>query len=245
MRSLIRAAVLSTLGGAMVALFVEGARAADGFGQRLEQVLNGGNSAELAALIAGDQSTALERRYARFTEEFPQARWSVRSADSLKDGRSTYEVTVNGVGEADGLRYRLEASQRLALSIQGGRILDQQLLEEQSLLRSGDKPLPVTLEIPDAVLTGSRYDVDVIFEQPLGPSIVAGGLIPLTPQEVANQTRPNLRLEPMGGGGLFKTVQAPQTPGSQFWAAMLVHPDGVVTVTKRVRVVGSKQELDQ
>ena len=55
---------------------------------------------------------------------------------------------------------------------------------------------------------------------------------------------PSLRLEPMGGGGLFKTVQAPQTPGSQFWAAMLVHPDGVVTMSKRVRVVSSKQELD-
>jgi len=229
----------------MVALSVESARAADGFAHRLEQVLNGGDSAELAALIDGDQSTVLERRYTRFTEEFPEARWSVRPADSLQDGRPTFEVTVTGVGEADGLRYRLEASQRLALSIQGGRILEQQLMEEQSLLRSGDQPLPVSLEIPDAVLTGSRYDVDVIFDQPLGPAIVAGGLIPLTPQEVENQTRPNLRLEPMGGGGLFKTVQAPQTPGSQFWAAMLVHPDGVVTVTKRVRVVGSEQELDQ
>ena len=229
----------------MVALSVESARAADGFAHRLEQVLNGGDSAELAALIDGDQSTVLERRYTRFTEEFPEARWSVRPADSLQDGRPTFEVTVTGVGEADGLRYRLEASQRLALSIQGGRILEQQLMEEQSLLRSGDQPLPVSLEIPDAVLPGSRYDVDVIFDQPLGPAIVAGGLIPLTPQEVENQTRPNLRLEPMGGGGLFKTVQAPQTPGSQFWAAMLVHPDGVVTVTKRVRVVGSEQELDQ
>ena len=229
----------------MVALFVESARAADGFGHRLEQVLNGGNSAELSALIAGDELSDLERRYARFSEEFPKARWSVLPADSLKDGRPTFEVTVSGVGEADGLRYRLEASQRLALRIKGGRILDQQLLEEQSLLRSGDKPLPVSLEIPDAVLTGSRYDVDVIFEQPLGPAIVAGGVIPPTPQEVANQERPNLRLEPMGGGGLFKTVQAPQTPGSQFWAAMLVHPDGVVTVTKRVRVVSSKHELDQ
>ena len=229
----------------MVALSVESARAADGFAHRLEQVLNGGDSAELAALIDGDQSTVLERRYTRFTEEFPEARWSVRPADSLQDGRPTFEVTVTGVGEADGLRYRLEATQRLALSIQGGRILEQQLMEEQSLLRSGDQPLPVSLEIPDAVLTGSRYDVDVIFDQPLGPAIVAGGLIPLTPQEVENQTRPNLRLEPMGGGGLFKTVQAPQTPGSQFWAAMLVHPDGVVTVTKRVRVVGSEQELDQ
>ena len=131
----------------MVALSVEVARAVDGFGPRLEQVLNGGNSADLAALVAGDQSSDLERRYARFSKEFPEARWSVRPADSLKDGRPTFEVTVNGAGEADGLRYRLEASQRLALSIEGGRILDQQLLEEQSLLRSGDQPLPVSLEI--------------------------------------------------------------------------------------------------
>ena len=43
----------------------------------------------------------------------------------------------------------------------------------------------------------------------------------------------------MGGGGLFKSVQAPQVPGSQTWALMLVHPDGLVTATKRVRVVSS------
>jgi hypothetical protein len=36
---------------------------------------------------------------------------------------------------------------------------------------------------------------------------------------------------------LFKRVQAPQRPGSQTWALMLVHPDGVVTVTKRVQIV--------
>ena len=124
----------------MVALSVEGARAADGFGPRLEQVLNGGNSADLAALVAGDQSSDLERRYERFSKEFPEARWSVRPADSLKAGRPTFEVTVNGVGEADGLRYRLEASQRLALSIEGGRILDQQLLVEDCLLYTSPSP---------------------------------------------------------------------------------------------------------
>ena len=51
--------------------------------------------------------------------------------------------------------------------------------------------------------------------------------------------RPNLPLAPQAGGGLFKSVRAPQQPGSQTWAMMLVHPDGVVTATKRVRVVSS------
>ena len=65
----------------------------------------------------------------------------------------------------------------------------------------------------------------------------------LTPAQVQQQISPNLALEPLGGGGLFKMVQAPQRPGVQNWAAMLVHPNGLVTVTKRVRVVSDRSEL--
>ena len=76
-------------------------------------------------------------------------------------------------------------------------------------------------------------------DEPLGQALVAGGLIDLTDEQLADQSRPNLPLAPLGGGGLFKSVQASQQPGSQTWAVMLVHPDGVVTATKRVRVVSS------
>ena len=89
------------------------------------------------------------------------------------------------------------------------------------------------------MLTGSRYDIDLIVEEPLGQAMVSAGLVDLTQKQVQEQMRPNVPLAPMAGGGLFKSVQAPQTPGSQTWALMLVHPDGVVTATKRVRVVSS------
>ena len=62
---------------------------------------------------------------------------------------------------------------------------------------------------PDAVLTGSRYDIDLIVDEPLDQALVAAGLIDLTQQQVEDQLRPNLPLAPMGGGGLFKSVQAP------------------------------------
>jgi hypothetical protein len=42
---------------------------------------------------------------------------------------------------------------------------------------------------------------------------------------------------------LFKSVKAPYQPGSQTWAALVVHPEGVITVTKRVRVVSDKSQL--
>ena len=117
--------------------------------------------------------------------------------------------------------------------------MDQEVLAQQSLLRSGERHLVVDVAIPDVVLTGSRYDIDLIVEEPLGQALVAGGLIDLTDEQLSAQKRPNLPLAPQAGGGLFKSVRAPQQPGSQTWALMLVHPDGVVTATKRVLVVSS------
>jgi hypothetical protein len=117
------------------------------------------------------------------------------------------------------------------------------VLREQSMLRSGDSDLPVSLLIPDAVLTGQRYDIDVIFDDPLDGAITAGGIVALTPQQVAAMESPSLELAALGGGGLFKTVQAPLSPGSQTWAVLLVHPKGVVSATKRVRVVADKAAL--
>ena len=49
-------------------------------------------------------------------------------------------------------------------------------------------------------------------------------MIDLTDEQLSAQMRLSLQLAPQGGGGLFKSVQAPQQPSSQTWAVMLVHP---------------------
>jgi hypothetical protein len=161
----------------------------------------------------------------------------------LADGTVPVAVAVNGSALNNGLQYSLQASQQLRLRLDGGLISGQELVQDQSVLTSAREPMPITLVIPDAVLTGSRYDVDVVLDEPLGQAMVAGGLVSLTQRQVREQQSPTIQLEPMGGGGLFKSVQAPFQPGVQTWAAMLVHPDGVVTVTKRVRVVSDRSEL--
>ncbi len=222
-------------------------RAADAvpLSTRLQQALNTPGGEALSGLLTGEYASDLESRLRIFSARFPDARWSVRSAGPLKDGRSTFEIDVSASRQAESLSYALEASQRLALLTEGegSLITGEEVISEQSILRSASKPLPISLLIPDAVLTGSRYDVDVIFDQPLGHAMVAGGLIALTPAQVSLQSTPDIQLAPMHGGGLFKSVQAPFTPGTQTWAAMLVHPDGVITVTKRVRVVSNEDEL--
>ena len=243
MRFPVQAAAVLALSALLLPVTAPSLRAADAFTARLETALNGVDAGAIDALVDLTTLPDLAARLARFKQEFPDARWTVRRIDSDGPGRQILEVTVRGERRSDGLIYRLEGSQRLAVRLEADRLLAEELLAEQTLLHSGETSLPISLAIPDAVLTGSRYDVDVIVEEPLGQAVVAGGLLSLTPAQVQQQISPNLALEPLGGGGLFKMVQAPQRPGVQNWAAMLVHPDGLVTITKRVRVVSDRREL--
>jgi hypothetical protein len=189
----------------------------------------------------------VELRRRSVLRQFPDARWQLTTGKPLRDGRSTVQLQVTGSRQEGPTRYRLDAQQQLVLSSSGGpggRINGQIVIREQTLMRSGEADLPVSLLIPDAVLTGQRYDVDALFDEPLEGAIAAGGLVALTGQQVNALESPELQLGPLGGGGLFKSVQAPFTPGSQTWAILLVHPKGIVSATKRVLVVADKTQLD-
>jgi hypothetical protein len=240
-RSLAGLAVL--LGSTLPALAAAGPNAAQL--KALETALNG--TGELRGVIEdgpGLDVTLVELRRRSLLRQFPDARWQLSPGKPLRDGRSTVQLQVTGSRQDGQTRYRLDAQQQLVLGSSGGRINGQTVILEQTLLRSGEADLPVSLLIPDAVLTGQRYDVDVLFDEPLEGDIAAGGLVALTGQQVNALESPELQLGALGGGGLFKSVQAPFTPGSQTWAILLVHPKGIVSATKRVLVVADKAQLN-
>ena len=240
-RSLAGLAVL--LGSTLPALAAAGPNAAQL--KALETALNG--TGELRGVIEdgpGLDVTLVELRRRSLLRQFPDARWQLSPGKPLRDGRSTVQLQVTGSRQDGQTRYRLDAQQQLVLGSSGGRINGQTVILEQTLLRSGEADLPVSLLIPDAVLTGQRYDVDVLFDEPLEGDIAAGGFVALTGQQVNALESPELQLGALGGGGLFKSVQAPFTPGSQTWAILLVHPKGIVSATKRVLVVADKAQLN-
>jgi hypothetical protein len=214
--------------------------------QSLEGALNSGNSSNLTAMVEagpGLDPARLEARYKLLRERFPDARWTVSSGAPLRDGRPTVAIAVTGSRSEGPFRYSLQAEQVLALSANGTRLNGQELIRETTTLRSGEVSLPVSVLIPDAVLTGQRYDVDVVFDEPLDGAVAAGGIAAITPEQISALETPDLELAALGGGGLFKSVQAPLKPGSQTWAVLLVHPKGIISTTKRVRVVADKAAL--
>jgi hypothetical protein len=213
----------------------------------LEGALNSREPAALDGLLKsgpGLDPAQLKARRGRLLEKFPNARWQVRQGAPLQDGRPTVTIRVLGSRRQGDTTYMLDAEQRLALESDEGRISGQELLREQSILRSGEPSPPVSLLIPDAVLTGQSYDVDVIFDEPLDGALTAGGITALNADQVASMDSPSIELGALPGGGLFKTVRAPLQPGHQTWAVLLVHPDGVVSATKRVRVVQDRRALE-
>ena len=205
--------------------------------QALEAAFNG--EGDLAAVLGSGpdlEPGLVERRRQLLLSRFPDARWQISAGPTLRDGRQTVLLRVRGSRQDGSLRFRLESD--------GSRITGQMLIREQALLRTGDTDLRVSLLIPDAVLTGQRYDVDVVLDEPLEGAIVAGGIVGLTPDQVTAFESPALQLGALGGGGLFRTVQAPFSPGSQTWAVLLVHPQGLVSASKRVLVVADKAQLN-
>ncbi|MFN9645372.1 MAG: hypothetical protein ACK6BG_09720 [Cyanobacteriota bacterium] len=213
----------------------------------LETALNSGDDAALNSLLVpgpGLNPEEVKRRRHQLRQQFPNARWEVKAGPSLRDGQASVTLKVSGTREQGGSIYRLDAEQRLSLKTDGQRFTGQTIWREQSLLRSGEYSPPVSLLIPDAVLTGQRYDVDVIFDEPLEGALVAGGIQSISPEQVTALESPRLELTALGGGGLFKVAQAPQIPGFQTWAVLLVHPKGVVSATKRVRVVADRAGLE-
>ncbi len=210
---------------------------------KVQESLNNKNNSYLKFLHSRKEALNLEHRKTRFLNHFPNAKWTIKPLERLKDGRSMIEVSISGEKQSEIHKYSLEAKQKLAISHINNEIISQEIVSEYSIMRSNKNVLPITLNIPDVVLTGTRYHVDVIFEEPLGDAIIAGGLITLTNEHANNQSSPPIDLFPLRAGGLFKSVQAPFEPGRQGLAAMLVHPEGLISITKVVKVVSNQSQI--
>ena len=191
-----------------------GGSAVERFGDRLETALNNGGSSAFDTLASIELQPELTQRLERFRQDFPEVTWQVEPAEPTPDGRPTLSLRVRGAAESQGLTYSLEASEQIAIRLEDGELVDQELLAQQSLLRSGERPLAVDVAIPDVVLTGSRYDIDLIVEEPLGQALVAGGLIDLSDQQLSAQIRPNLPLASPRRGWLVQ--ECPGTAATRF-----------------------------
>ena len=101
-------------------------------------------------------------------------------------------------------------------------------------IRNDKNIIDISFKIPSQVLTGANYDLDIVLNDPLGETIIAGGII--SHQEDSLLER-EIKLEPLVAGGIFKMTRAPSKPGTQYWSGIIAHPNGTITFTKSIEIV--------
>ena len=117
------------------------------------------------------------------------------------------------------------------------KIKNYKIISEESILNSQNSPLIVRIISPDKVLTGERYEMNLIVEKPLDNSLLASGLIVIKDKETLNISKNySFGIKPNQSGGLFKYIQAPLEPGFQIISAIITHPEGIYSMTKKIKV---------
>ena len=69
----------------------------------------------------------LAQRLERFRQDFSEVTWQVQPAALTSDGRPTLSLRVRGAAESEGLSYSLEASEQIAIRLDGGELVEQEL----------------------------------------------------------------------------------------------------------------------
>ena len=72
----------------------------------------------------------------------------------------------------------LESDFDYVFSVLNGKIDEGTIKNLFTTIRNDDKKIDISFKIPEKVLTGSKYDIDIILNKPLEEVIIAGAIKP-------------------------------------------------------------------
>jgi len=150
--------------------------------------------------------------------------------------KSLLDVNINSTRIINDQIYNLQSKQTVKIETFENKIKGYQVIDEESILNSQDSPLSVKLISPEKVLTGERYEINLIIENPLDNALTASGMIVIKDNEKMKLSNDFFGIKPDQSGGLFKYIQAPLEPGYQTISAIITHPEGIYSITKKIKV---------
>lgn len=216
------------------------------FVRQLDEAINQRNLDSVLNLYSNNFShgdgydrQALAKSFARLWQRFPNLTYRTELTDWQPQGQGfvvELQTNIQGTETQKSRQFNLTSTLKTRQTLMQGQIQRQDILSEHTQLTSGKEPPQVTVNAPDVVAPGRKYDFDVIVQEPLRDDQVLGTAVtvPVNPSQFLEN--PRLSLEVLPSGGLFKTGQAPDTPGSQWLSAILVRQGGITVVTRRLRV---------
>ena len=202
--------------------------------ENIDNQLNQRNFIAIEKYFDKNEKIDFKNKFFKLIKEFPDAKWKIIKSKSYNANQHKLDMKLYGSKNLNGKKFKLESSFNILFNLENGLIKQSNIENNLTTIRSDENQIDIKISIPDKVLTGSKYDIDIILNQPLEETIIAGGIKEYQEGNLLNQT---IRLEPLASGGIFKVSRAPLLPGVQIWTGIIAHPSGLVSFTKTVNIV--------
>ena len=178
---------------------------------------------------------ALERIWSTYPQL--QYRTKIESWERQGDDLVVETVTqMNGTQTDQGRDISLVSTVRSRQYFQEQQIVRQEIISEQTELKTGPQPPAIQAIAPETVKVGEKYNFDVIVTEPLKNNVLLGAALEERTGSDRYINPSTLELEPLSAGGIYKIVTAPLLPDNHWLSAIVVRSNGITMVTKRVRI---------
>jgi len=204
------------------------------FIRNLENSLNKRDLEFIRKNFRNDENQNILKQFSKIVNDFPDSKWKIKRLKSNIPNKEILRIKVSGEKIVNGEIHILESNFDYIFSILNGKIDEGIIKNLFTIIRNDNKKIDINFKIPDKVLTGSKYDIDIILNKPLEEVIIAGAI---KPHQVNSFFEQEILLEPLSSGGIFKMTRAPSKPGIQIWSGIIAHPEGIITFTKSIDIV--------
>ena len=206
----------------------------DDFIRNLENSLNKQDLTFIIKNFRNEENQNIQKQFSKIINDFPDSKWKIKRLKSNILNKEILRINVSGGKIVNGEMHILESDFDYIFSISNGKIDKGSIKNLFTTIRNDNKKIDISFKIPDKVLTGSKYDIDIILNKPLEEVIIAGAI---KPYQVNSLFEQEILLEPLASGGIFKITRAPSKPGIQIWSGIIAHPEGMITFTKSIDIV--------
>ena len=204
------------------------------FIRNLENSLNARDLELIRKNFRNDEYKNILKQFSKIINDFPDSKWKIKRLKSQIPNKDILRIKVSGKKIVNDDIHILESNFDYLFSIVNGKITEGIIKNLFTTIRNDDKKIDISFKIPDKVLTGSKYDIDIILNKPLEDVIIAGAIIPY---QVSSFFEQEISLEPLSSGGIFRRTRAPAKPGIEIWSGIIAHPEGIINFTKSIEIV--------
>ena len=202
--------------------------------KNLENALNTRNFELIKKNFKDEEILKIQAKFSQIIKDFPNAKWQIKRSNKESTEDEIFNIKVHGNKIINGQIFVLESNFKYLFSTIDDKINSGNIKNLLTTIRNDQNKIDIIFKIPEKVLTGSKYDIDIILNEPLGDVIVAGGIISHQEESYLKQ---EINIEPLASGGIFKTTRASSKPDIQIWSGIIAHPKGTISFTKSVEIV--------